>query len=368
MIRCIHITPELPPAVGGVADYSVILSRRLVEVSDGQVEPGLIHAGRRTTDSIDVEFPVTDLSGQCSATALSDTIERLASGVDGQVVVLLEYSGYGYARRGAPWWLVRGLHQVRRRARLLLITMFHELYATAPPWTRAFWTSFPQAYVARRLAALSDGIVTNRRSSAEWLRDACDAGTPVAMQPVFSNVGEPTDVPPLGPRKKQAVVFGGQQLKRTVYRDRADVVQRQLRRLGMEDIIDIGPSATEPEQENMDIPVTKKGVLPSDAVSHYLAESQVGIAHCPSDCLTKSGAVAAYMAHGTVPLVIGDGIEPPLQKNRHFLEMNDSSDRLDPEMSEEGRNWYRHHAHSRLAARRVLSMMKEQLEHAGTPS
>jgi hypothetical protein len=51
-VRLIHIAPELPPTVGGVADYAVILSRRLVEVSDGTVEPVLIYAGHEPTEAI----------------------------------------------------------------------------------------------------------------------------------------------------------------------------------------------------------------------------------------------------------------------------------------------------------------------------
>ena len=83
-IRLIHIAPELPPTVGGVADYTAILSRRLVEVSDGAVEPVLVHAGRQFADAIDVDFPVVDLSGQCSTSALAQTVEQSAAEADEQ--------------------------------------------------------------------------------------------------------------------------------------------------------------------------------------------------------------------------------------------------------------------------------------------
>ena len=78
-IRLIHISPELPPTVGGVADYTAILSRRLVEVSDGIIEPVLVHAGNQSAEAIEVDFPTVDLSGERSASALAETIEQLAA-------------------------------------------------------------------------------------------------------------------------------------------------------------------------------------------------------------------------------------------------------------------------------------------------
>ena len=170
MVRLIHIAPELPPTVGGVADYTAILSQRLVEVSDGTVEPVLMHAGNQPAEAIDVPFPVEDLSGECSATALAQAIERLAAEADGRAVVLLEYSGYGYASRGVPLWLARDLRQVCGEDGVPLITMFHELYATGPPWTSAFWMAPLQQHVAAQLARMSAGIVTNRKSGVSWLQ------------------------------------------------------------------------------------------------------------------------------------------------------------------------------------------------------
>ena len=66
--------------MGGVADYTAILSRRLVEVSDGEVEPVLVRAGWKAPDSREptVDFPVVERSGVRSASALAETVEQLA--------------------------------------------------------------------------------------------------------------------------------------------------------------------------------------------------------------------------------------------------------------------------------------------------
>ena len=89
-IRLIHIAPELPPKVGGVADYTAILSRRLVEVSDGAVEPVLVHAGKERAGAIDVGFPAVDLSGGGTTGALGEAISLVDLENDHRGVVLLE--------------------------------------------------------------------------------------------------------------------------------------------------------------------------------------------------------------------------------------------------------------------------------------
>jgi len=169
--RFIHVTPELPPTVGGVADYTAILSQRLVEVSSSSVESVLMHAGKTPTEAIEVNFPVVDLSGAQSAVTLADTVRDLANEADGDAVVLLEYVGYGYAKRGAPLWLVRGLSRVCGNNGVPLVTMVHEVRASNwKPWTSTFWLSPIQGYVVAQLARMSRAVVTNRIPSAEWLR------------------------------------------------------------------------------------------------------------------------------------------------------------------------------------------------------
>jgi len=348
------VTAELPPTVGGVADYTALLSRRLVEVSDGAVEPVLMHAGNQPVEAIDVDFPVEDLSGQCSASALAQAIERLAAEADGRAVVLLEYSGYGYASRGAPLWLARGLRRVCGEDGVPLITMFHELYATGPPWKSAFWMSFLQSLTARRIARCSTEILTNRTSSEEWLKSV-GGGTSVEMQPVFSNVGEPSTVPPFDSRQDVAILFGGEGTKRQVHQQTARGAKNRLEELGIDRIVDIGPRPEKADTDAFGLPVLQKGVLPAEKVSELLKRAKVGLVRCPSDCITKSGIAAAYFAHGVIPLVVDD-VDASLPSNQYLT--LDGSARYDlAERARTGREWYCSSAHSRKSAQRVMKLL-----------
>jgi hypothetical protein len=369
MVRCIHIAPELPPTVGGVADYTAILSRRLVEVSDGAVEPVLVHAGNQSADVIEVDFPTVDLNGECSASALAETVEQLADEAEGQAVVLLEYSGYGYAKRGAPLWLARGLRRVCGVDGVSLITMFHELYATGAPWTSAFWVSPLQRFVAARLARMSAGIVTNRSSAAPWLqRYRASEDVPGKVQPVFSNVGEPDTVPSVGGRNCQAVVFGGGGRKSTVYDENRDVLRSLVDRGGFSTVLDIGPPADSvPSVESWSQPL---GVLPENEISDRLSNASLGVLSYPGSRLGKSGVAAAFASHG-VPFLLFDeetstGNSDPYVEGTHFWRVNavkEEGSRLSDEklaeMSRSIRLLYQERLHSTHAARCFLDLIQK---------
>src|SRR6202008_598407 len=78
-------------------------------------------------------------------------------------VVVLQFSGYGFGRRGLCGWLLDELDQARTafRGTLRLVTVFHELFAVGPPWRSAFWLAGLQARIAARLARSSDALWTN---------------------------------------------------------------------------------------------------------------------------------------------------------------------------------------------------------------
>jgi len=318
-LRLIHITPELPPTIGGIADYTSILSRRLVEVSDGAIQPLLVRAGWKKGEAIDAEFPAKDLAGQCSAKSLANTISKLAGQTENKAVVLLEYSGYGYAKRGAPMWLLRGLQKVCEKDDIPLVTMFHELYANGKPWSSAFWMSPLQRYVAARLAKLSNAVVTNREQSAQWLQKYVSDDKPLHVQPVFSNVGEPESVPPFEEREPYAVVFGGEGMKQRLYSEWEDSIDSFLQEVGIEKIIDIG--GTDKTVQKLErFPVETVGIQLASAIGEYMKNAQLGLIDYPLDRLTKSGVFSAYMAYGLNICVRAETGDPaPLKEGVHFM-------------------------------------------------
>lgn len=359
--KLVHIAPELPPKVGGVADYTAILSRRLVEVSDGVVEPVLVHAGNQEADAIEVEFQVVDLSGRCSASALAEAITERDQEATGPTTVLLEYAGYGYATSGAPLWLLRGVRRACTANEVQLITVFHELYGTSlRPWTRTFWAMPVQYYIATRLAHLSDGLTANWTQVNKWLSRRVD-GTPVCLSPSFSNVGEPESLPSFSDREPYAVSFGGAGKKAQLYKEYGTEVCQLLQRRGIERIVDIGPTVPESVTTSLNVPVERKGILPKEEVSACLQRASLGLLNYGLHCLRKSGVWGAYAAHG-VPTVLTSERRTidTLDERKHFLlaDTDAGADytQLDM-MSQAVRQWYDEYAHSRKAAHRVLGIV-----------
>jgi hypothetical protein len=371
-ICLIHIAPELPPTIGGVADYTAILSQQLVEVSDGSIDPVLIHAGRRPAEDVNLDFPVEDLSGQCSASALEQTIERLASEANGPAVVLLEYSGYGYSDRGVPFWLVRGLQQSGPR-RVPLITMFHELYATGPVWSSAFWLSPLQRFIATKLAGLSDAILTNRVESQRWLRQHTDPQVPIRLRPVFSNVGEPESVASTQDRLPRIVVFGNSSSKTAVYNNYGRVLEKVVSSMHIDRVIDIGPSCPPHILTALDLPLERKGFLPAKDLSDILRRTSLGILCYPLSYLAKSGVWAAYAAHG-VPTAVAADREPTelLKEGHHFALLPSLVDGQTTwaqlsRLGRRARGWYDEYAHSQGTAESVLELL-DAVAHSATGS
>src|SRR5207244_7950676 len=75
--------------------------------------------------------------------------------------VLLHYVNYGFQKRGVPFRLLSILRALRRQHRNKLVTIFHELYASGPPWTSAFWLRPVQIHLAKSVACLSDECIVS---------------------------------------------------------------------------------------------------------------------------------------------------------------------------------------------------------------
>jgi len=360
----IQIAPQLPPNVGGIADYAVILGRRVAEKTNGGVQSAYVQAGRRDSDAPADALNSTDLVRQQSANALVEAVGAYAEEAE-HAALLLHYVGYGYQQRGCPVWLVRAMQRLRaEQPSVRRITMFHELYATSrKPWTSAFWTMPLQRYVTARIARLSDGMMTNRRASAEELRAMTGRETPLLVSPTFSNVGEPWALPPYAEREPCAVVFGGAECKAATYEQHGAALSRALRRMGIERILDIGVPVQDGATDALPLPVEAKGVLPAEEVGAHLRSASVGVLRYPLHCLTKSGLWAGYAAHG-VPTVLVAERQPAetLEEDRHFVlldalagEIPDKSQR--GSMSREVKRWYDEQGHSRHAARMALRLL-----------
>jgi hypothetical protein len=258
--------------------------------------------------------------------------------------LFLQYSGYGYANRGAPVWLLR---QIRRRRRLYRSfgVYFHELFAFGPPTSSAFWLSPLQRHVACGLVQMADYWLTSCDAYGFWLQRV-GGKRPYKVLPVFSNVGE--SPVRLEHRLPRVVVFGSPRVRLATYREGGDALFDWARGSGLE-IHDVGPPLGDEAlsrrlaQER----ATVHGVLEADAVHELMADATYGVVAYGTQAPAKSSVFAAFCAHGLCTIVLADGgVEADgLAAGRHFLTGIPSAAVLDAaRIGQAAWSWYQDHA------------------------
>ncbi|ACK80403.1 hypothetical protein AFE_1347 [Acidithiobacillus ferrooxidans ATCC 23270] len=233
-------------------------------------------------------------------------------------LVVLQMSGYGFSKKGAPLWILREMEKRRHEIKTFGV-FFHELYAFGPPWKSAFWVSPVQRYVVRRLAEMSDFWMTNREGSAQWLRQYA-GHKPHAVLPVFSNVGEPKSLP--AARKRRLVMFGSAGLRTVTYRSAGKELFQWAKRQSVE-IHDIG--STVMDMQVVDTlkanGVMQHGRLKASEISDLMRDSLFGLVAYPVNYVAKSSVFATYCAHGLCPVILSKGYAPSdgLVAWQHYL-------------------------------------------------
>jgi hypothetical protein len=347
MSGIVQIVPRLPPPAEGVGSFAQGLAAALL--AGPGIASRLLAAGPGAPGA------------EADARAFAARLEREA----GDDPVLLHYVGYGYQPRGCPTWLVDGLAAWKAGGRRRLVTLFHEVYASGPPWRSSFWLSPAQRRLSARLAALSHGRVTSLAHYRRLLRQQIP-GLEVAVLPVFSTVGEPATILPLAARTRRLVVFGGPGGRARAYHRHAEKLAEACRALDLEEVWDVGPPGTSggdaAPAEVAGRPLHRLEELPAAQVSALLAESLAGFVAYPPRFLAKSTVFAAYCAHGVLPLCGApapegdadgeDGVPPCWQPNRHAAEPDELQ-----AVAGHARAWYQTHTAAVHAAlyRQLLS-------------
>ena len=309
------VTPRLPPPPEGVGSYALALARSL------EARHGL-----KTHYFVPTDHAEAAAQAGLPVTALPPEGPALAAALEaaGGETALVHYANYGYAARGCPTWLVDGLKTWQRAAPgRKLVTMFHELWATGPPWTSSFWFSPVQKKLAGRLARASAAAVTSLDLYAEHLSHFLGERRARVM-PVFSTVGELEAPTPLPEREPRLVIFGGRGARQRAFTALAALVESSCRRLGLVEVLDIGPTLSSPPKLP-ETPVRSLGVLEPTEVGAVLGRCRAAFVAYPPSFLSKSTIFAAYAAHGVLPICAWDGEEPqaavelsPLADGRHF--------------------------------------------------
>ncbi len=342
-MRILQIVPRLPPAMCGVGDYSLVLARALRDnhgintqfiVADPAWESGKVELG----------FPVEVLRER-SARELIRTIAADISNVSG---IILQYSGYGFSKRGAPLWLRRAVKRLRQEfPGVLLMTMFHELYASGPITSSAFWIKPLQQMVLRSIARNSDAARTNRNAYAQWLAQVCGCDPQkIATFPVFSNLGECADFRPFVERQRRIVLFQPPAIESPHGKDYWECWRRLRDRWPDLATIAAGRCHGLPDDGSIEC----RGHVTAEEAHQILRDSMLTIVDYYDGYLAKSGFFAAYAAHGIgcfLPRMNrseADGIWPGV----HYLAGLDAGSKTDMSDVEDTarrlHDWYRPHS------------------------
>jgi hypothetical protein len=346
----LQIVPHLPGSFDGVGDYALNLARALA------ADHGIV-----TTFLVAAKTSATSKDGFAIVSGLE------AMGSTQQENVILHYANYGYQPRGVPFALRNFVKKLRRQIRGRWVTMFHELYASGPPWQSAFWLRPFQVRIARYLMEASNCCVVSN-APIEQAIHAYDPLKKIYTVPVMSNFGEPEQIGFVSSGKRW-VICGG-----------TGLIARSLCRLGQ--VLPAIPTEFTPQHLDVVGGRPDESVIAAIdrlkqrfAVHHYpevnvdLASEVLGQASFGwldyfgegevwPGMILKSGAFAALCAHGVIPIlshheeaiaVEGDALPGPfyLTPNpSHFPKPDDL-----PALRLRCHNWYQAHASSRHTAR-----------------
>jgi hypothetical protein len=353
--------PRTPGSFDGVGDYALTLARKLRLLFDCET----IFAARDCagkTNAIGFEVQPFEITGKT----------RL-SGVEFDHVIL-HYVNYGYQARGIPLGLVPIMSDLRRTFRGRVLTIFHELYASGPPWKSAFWLQPLQKRIARALAQLSEVCVV---SSEAMLRDLGRLAADVKgiVHPVLSNFGEPDFSADQFLRRdpQRWTICGGTTLierslksfREIMNRIPAEIAPRQLSVFGGNDNSAIRSLLACGIQTDY-----RPRIDPADASSILSASSFLWLDYfdrpdVPMEFVLKSTAFAAACAHGVVPIFPHRGSEISIEGDRlpgPFFMNADSSElptvNARAHLAEQFYSWYRRHASSDYLARGIARALQ----------
>jgi hypothetical protein len=284
--------------------------------------------------------------------------------------IILHYVNYGFQKRGVPVTLVSLLKTLRHQCGGALLVIFHELFASGPPWRSEFWLQPLQKRIARNLAKLADAWMVSCESMRDQL-ERLSAGSNALVQPVTSTWGEPVLTgPQLRDRDPHCwVICGGTAL-----------VERSLRsflRISMpadcapRKVFVIGGAPNSHVRALMNAPSNFTAeyfpaISPADAAAMFRAAAFAWLDYLdsndvPADVLLKSSTFNALCAHGIVTVmpfvtgeisVNGDRLPAPFAASK----MPPASERADAAVAIY--QWYHRHASSGSLTKTVAQQLQ----------
>lgn len=342
-MNIVQITPRFAPSVCGVGDYSRLLGGAMETRCQVRSRYLVADLARGASTEPGAAEGVHALGTRNAATWVK-AIRELRPAPD---AVVLQASFYGFNPHGVPLWLAQALETLQASDGPPVLTMFHELYASGPVVSRAYWYGRVQRWLARRVANVSTGVRTNRKASWDWLaahtRHAPDA---IPCLPVFSNLGESRRPAVPASSRAPVMIAPGMHPGSPAWPS----MLASARQLQCTEIFLTGPelhcSTNTPSVQG--IHVTPLGILPAHEYSALMSRARFGFLDYNPLFLAKSGHFAAFAAHGVIPVVAAGGGQLPdgLDEDRHFLAGGSTaipSQSLLDSIGQSVISWYQHH-------------------------
>jgi hypothetical protein len=301
-MKITQIVPRFRPQIDGLGDYARLLGERLA------AECG-----------INSDYVVGDLAwsgdgGEMVRAVKQQTAGALLEALGDCETVVLHYVGYGYHNRGIPFWINRAIRQWKcggKERRLVVI--FHELWASGPPWKSEFYLGWIQRNLVRELHELADVSVASvpfAHRSLEALRRK-----PLILHPVPSNIGSSDNLARHWHESGSLrVALFGMPSQRLVSLRRHLRLVSELHQAGLlRHVRVIGKDVRTGDDPSSDIQLLRT-VVPEERIltdsnadferaGQALAESDILLSFYPSRWLFKSGSAMAALANGAVPVL-----------------------------------------------------------------
>ena len=303
-MRITMLMPNLPPIVCGIADHSIMLGRALSGLGSKISYLALrCHEGESGRSDMYV------WDGR--ARSLREAIQRL-----GTEILWVQYSGYGFSRKGIPFRLARALEEIRKCADApTIVVCMHETHAsrTGLGW-RAPLIQPLQIIASRRVARTADIVFATVDVNLKRCVDEYGVSrSSASLLPIASNIPDVQvresdrvafrEQLSLPENARIAVTFGLWVTQfRTLELFRDELIS-SLRSGRIDHVLAIGGEEEQPPNnphkvggKDLTGHLTVYGPAPGSKIAKILRCCDIGLVLTPRSELRKSGVAAAFVA------------------------------------------------------------------------
>lgn len=372
----LHLVPRTYPVIDGIGDYALNLARHV-----------------RAQADIPASFLIGDPEWQGPEAHDGFGLKKLSARTDGDLKapldasatksLIVHYVTYGYHPRGVPVWFRDGLDQwlEAQTNRPRVITVFHELWSSGPPWKSEFYFGWMQRRLVRRMLRVSTRAVTSTLRMQRLL-DAVRPGA-TDLLPIPSNF--PLDAAP--PTRTPAtnglrLILFGQTAQRLHSAKAHLALIRSLQQSGRLALLNVvGKGAADGAAASEDVAFLRSAapetplriagnVTLEEAVARF-RESDLFLSFYPASLACKSTALMSALACGCAAVLPDDADSAPLVVGQHFLSCDGSASSVERLLAALGHGgserigqaaaeWYRQNADWPIIAKRFARLLEHE--------